>query len=70
MHTGVDITLDDIIVLVEGEIQQVCVMVNERSHERERDIHISFTVTPNSYGASKNYSIIVDHYFVNHASNC
>ena len=49
-----DITLDQSLIFGEGETQRVCAVVDEQSYERERNIYISFSVTPESYGASSN----------------
>ena len=41
-----ELTLDDTVIISEGEIQQLCVAVSEPSPERERDIHISLLLSP------------------------
>ena len=42
-HTGVVIKLNGTLLVTEGEIQEMCVSVNE---ERERSIDLSFLILP------------------------
>ena len=53
MCTGADLTLPRNVSLKEGNTQEVCILVSENEQTRERDIHITFSVTPTSDTASK-----------------
>ena len=52
-----NLTLNESVMMIEGEMREICVTVSSNSHERERDINVSFSVLPNS-NTSGNVDII------------
>ena len=46
LYTGVNLRLDESVLITEGGKQEICVAVSdhEQLHERERDIRVSFSV--------------------------
>lgn len=53
MCTGADLILPGNVLLKEGNTQEICILVSENEQSRERDIHITFSITPTSDTASK-----------------
>ena len=49
-----NLEVDDSVVIVEGGEIGICVTVSKTSHERERDIYVSYTVLLHSNTSGKN----------------
>ena len=44
----VKLELNESMSITEGEMYEICVTVSNDSHKRERNIHVSFSISPNS----------------------
>ena len=49
-----NLEVDDSVLIVEGGELGICVTVSKNSHERERDVYVSYTVLPHSNTSGKN----------------
>ena len=48
-----NLEVDDSVLIVEGGEFGICVTVSKNSHERERDIYVSYSVLPHSNTSGK-----------------
>ena len=54
-----DLTISEDVLVSEGVMQEVCVTVSNQTSQRERDIHISYSVIPNSITSGMTTIIII-----------
>ena len=54
-----NLTLNDTVLISEGELGEVCVTVAEPFYERERNIDILFSITPTSDTSGNFFNIVI-----------